>query len=238
MPSKQLVKPSAPQLPSANLVPRKNVQRDSAGGWIRRLELKSKGKLIDNETLKPGSFCIPIGDDSAIDLGKDIDLMILGYRPKALDMGGSDIIEVFEPEDSVFQDIKKRAAEHNSYCLEGYSFLVFERTLREVVEFFFGSKSLKPFSFQMVNGAPLSIEEIKSEGLEDIEAHGPLTLNLRVKKSPSKRHSYFIPEIAVSADPIELTDAEIEYVSGQINKFVDQKPRKKEYVDAPDGGDR
>lgn len=233
--AKDIAKTSATQLPSANLASRQTVRRGAGSGFIKRMELKSKGSLIDRSILPPGSFCVPSGSDSALNLTKEVDLMVLGYRQKALDMSGGDVTELFDESDPVYQDIKARASIKDSYCQEGTTVLVFERSTRDVYEFFFGPKSLQAFAYEMVGAAPLSKEEIEAEGLQDVKPHGPLTVHLRAVLSPSKKYSYFIPEISVSSDPIVLTDSEVAYVSEMVTKFVNTKPRKPEVVDAPAG---
>jgi len=194
----------------------------SATNFLQRLELKSKGVLIDMKVVEPGSYCVPKGNNEADDLGNKIDLIVLAKKPKAIDMSDTDAVVVsYERESEVFTDIEERAAGVNSHCMYGATFLVFERSTRKCYEFFCGTASLRRCIGEISAAMTVTEEDIKRRGLKGVEPHGPITLNLGSKIVKNKQgNTWFVPVITPSSNPIQLDEKEFANVVKEITKFT------------------
>jgi hypothetical protein len=118
-----------------------NTLRSSA--YLPRLQLmtatadkcKKKEFPIDHYALVEGS--------AFIDLGETVDVLILAFRPKALDMSGEEIVTVYDKDNNEFKDIAARSENKDSGCMWGYEFLVWIGGVKRFATFFCGSKSAR-----------------------------------------------------------------------------------------------
>jgi len=118
-----------------------NALRTSA--FLPRLQLmtataekcKKKEFPIDHYALVEGS--------SFKDLEEQVDVLLLAWRPKALDMSGDEIITLYEKDDKEFKDIAAKSEFKDSSCMWGYEFLVWIGHIRRFATFFCGSKSAR-----------------------------------------------------------------------------------------------
>lgn len=73
---------------------------------------------------------IPIGhyglvkDDEIIDLGEEVDLVVLTWRAKTMSIGGGAPISVFDAKSELFQKFKEQSFVKDSGCMYGNEYLV------------------------------------------------------------------------------------------------------------------
>jgi len=119
---------------------------DNAGSsFLSRVQLYSKGKAVDNQLIATRHYGVPGAGDKIADLGDAPDFLVLARRPKAVTFEHPDfpIVQSFDPESDLFQQISDRKDEggdDNGACV-GISFLLFERTTQNFLEYYASSKS-------------------------------------------------------------------------------------------------
>ncbi len=196
----------------------------SGGNFLRRLELKSKGKLIDTEKVKPGHYAVIKSSEDADDLGDTIDILPIARRPKAIDMSDSDqIVVTYERQSDLFKQIEKKAGQPNSRCQFGASFLVAERSTGKLYELFLGSASNRREVGTVSNFLPLTAKQIEERELEGEKPHGPLPLTLKSKRVENKTQgfSWFVIVPQPCSNP--FTNDQIpstEVIKDEIDKFL------------------
>jgi len=159
--------------------------------FLRRIELKSKGALIDTGKVKPGHYCIIKSKEEADDLGDSIDILPLARRPKAIDMNDDEqIVVTYDRNSDLFKDIEKRSWQSNSRCQFGASFLVVERSTGQLYELFLGSASNRREVGAVSDFLPLSDVDIKRRDLTGQESHGPLSLTMKSKRVENKKKGW------------------------------------------------
>jgi hypothetical protein len=191
-------------------------------GYLGRLQLYSKGKDVNHGLVGPGEYGIPDGDGKVIRLGKNVDVLPLARRVKALDMSDSDnIVSVYDPADPEFARIQEKAGGKDSKCMFGVSFLVFERTSARFLEFFCGTITSRkeagkiyPFLPQVVEGVP----------------QPPRAMTLGSKVIDSQDFSWHGSTVAECSTPISDLPS-IEDIQKEINAFLNPKVEKTEKVD-------
>lgn len=116
-----------------------------SASFLSRIQLYTRGKPIDKGIIAGGHFGIPRQGDEIEDLGTTVDLLVLGRKPKALDMSDKDnLIETNDPTSDEFKRIEHLADNvKDSGCVYGPSYLMFERTTGLFYEFFCGNKSAR-----------------------------------------------------------------------------------------------
>jgi hypothetical protein len=221
--TKELITTDLNQLPSVQVGTDEDFESlSNATNFLQRLELKSKGVLVDMQVVKPGSYCVPKGNNEADDLGNKIDLLVLAKKPKAIDMSDKEAVIVsYERGSEVFADIEERSATSNSHCMYGATFLVFERSTRKFYEFFCGTASLRRVIGEVSAAMTVTQEQIDARGLKNVEPHGPITLNLTSKITKNKAgNTWFVPVITPSSNPIQMDQKEFAQAVKEITKFT------------------
>jgi hypothetical protein len=212
----------------------------SSGKFIRRLELKSKGALIDKGIVGPGHYCVAKSSEEADDLGNSIDIMPLARRPKAIDMSDSEqIIVTFDFDSPVFKDIEKRSAQQNSHCQFGASFLVVERSTGQLYELFLGSASNRRVVGDISDFLPLTAQDIENRGLKGEKPRGPLALTLKSKlvEKKEKKWSWFVMVPVPCANPFTKDQVPAgDLIKAEIAKFLNPDDGNKPEVSPADTG--
>lgn len=121
----------------------------TTGSFLPRLQLMtSNSKLCKSGDFPINSYAL-IHGDIVRDLGKTVDVAVIAWRPKAIDMNDDQVIAVYDHTDSQFKQIQARADVPNSSCMAGPEFLVFIPSLGKFATFFMGSKSARRESGNM-----------------------------------------------------------------------------------------
>lgn len=237
--STELVPMDLSQLPSVSLGSDEAFDEVSRGGgdFLPRLQLYTKGKAIDEQLIAPGHYGIPVSDEEIIDLGDQIDLLPFARRTKAIDMSDPGaLIVVYDFQSPEYTRIAAEANEKDSHCMYGPSFLVWERTTGQFLEFFCGSKSARSEAKKLFSYLPLTANDIQARGLVGEEPHGALPVSLKSKRVSKQRFSWHVPVVTKCTNSfVKLPSPE--QVVREITKFinpsndgpekVEEKPGKK-----------
>ncbi len=238
--SKELACLSAAALPA--LAPSLDVFKEIAqsSSFLQRIQLYTKGKAIDTGAIQPGHYGIPVGDDTIDDLGNEIDVIPMTWRPKAIDMSDRDAVIVnYDPTSAEYKRIKNAADNtQDSHCMYGPTFLVFERSTSKLYELFFGNPSMRRESGKFVSFCPLSPEEAaeasKATG-KKVEAHGPLPCTLKAKYVTKGAYGWHVPVCHQCSTPFTNVPAVTTLVD-EIKKFHEMKSGEVEKVEEPATG--
>lgn len=136
----------------------------SGGKYLPRLQLMTS----NSEKCKDGSF--PINNyaffvgDSPIDVGKEVDILVIAWRPKAIEMGEA-VITVYDHTNPEFARISAKSGEKDSGCMFGPEFLVYVPSQKKFATFFCGSKSSRKEA-PAIKGLMQSAATLKSKKIE------------------------------------------------------------------------
>lgn len=113
-----------------------------SGDWLPRLQLMTSNSDICKEGKFPVNHYSLIQSQNNRDMGTDVDVLVIAWRPKAIEMG-DEVITVFDTKHPEFIRIQEKSTEQNSGCMFGPEFLVYIPTIKEFATFFMGSKSTR-----------------------------------------------------------------------------------------------
>jgi hypothetical protein len=210
------------QLPSVELATDTELQELTKGtDYLQRIQLVTKGKYVDTGKINPGRYGIPQpGGEDILDLGPEIDILPFVVRPKALDMRDRDaVIAVYDMSLDSFKEIKELAADSDSSCMWGPSFLIFERSTNQLYEFFMGNKSARQESGKLLPFLPLSRDKAEEKGEEP---HGPIPCTLKVRYAQRANYGWHVPVITKCSEPFTNLPP-IDVIRAEIEKFQEAK---------------
>lgn len=230
--SNQLAKLSS-ALPATKIDTKALAKRYKSSSFVRRLQLVTKGKLVDQGVVNPGNWAIPT-DDSAEVIGPEVDVLVLDVRDKALDTNESPPVQSFDPESDLYKRIESDAKHKDSGCMYGPSFLVYERTKGEFFEVYFGNASGRAEASNLIPFLPISEETAKAYG-KDFKPQPPQTATLKAKFIKRPRYSWHAPKVAKCSTPFDNLPSNEEIIE-QINKFRNPKVEDAPEVDDKKGG--
>jgi hypothetical protein len=192
--------------------------------FIGRLQLFTKGKAINKGLVRPGHYGIPASDEEVNDLGDSIDIIPLAVRPKALDMTDKEaILTDYDPESDEFKRIASQSLEKESHCMYGLSFLVYERSTGQFLEFFCGSKSTRSESKKLLPYLPVTQAAIDTNpALKGTQAHGPLPLTLKSRLVEKGTYSWHVPVVVKCSTPFTKLPT-MERIVKEITSFTTVK---------------
>jgi len=186
----------------------------SSSPFLQRLELKSKGALIDSGKVRPGGYAIIKSSDDAVDLGSSVDILPLARRAKAIDMSDKkNVVVSYDRSSDVFASIEKRSSQQDSHCQFGSSFLVVERRTGKMYELFLGSKSNRRETGTISNYLP---QVVNGERVQP----QPLTLKSKHIKNEEKGYSWFVIVPTPCSNPFtkdQIPDGDL--IRAEIEKF-------------------
>ena len=138
----------------------------SSGNFTPRLQLltSNSGPCKDGEF--PANHYALVKDSKNQDLGKEVDVVVLSWRPKAMDMSGDSIITSHDPESDTYQQIQTKSETKDSGCMWGPEFLVWIPSAKSYATLFFGGKSSRRVAPEvkglMHKGATLGSKKIET----------------------------------------------------------------------------
>ena len=178
--------------------------------FLPRIQFISKmSKFVD---LDPGinanNFGLISSDEEYKDCGKTLDVMVLGWRQKALDTKEGK--SFYDHQSDGFIEIQTRAdTEQNSGCMYGPEYFVYIPEEDACATFFFGSKSLR-------------YEVRKIHKLYDNGE--PATLFGKLIEPKSGNNPYYSASVKACASPIAPPEASrLEQIKAELKKFNDPK---------------
>lgn len=224
------------QLPATQIGTDQDFDRIAkSSDFLPRLQLYTKGKAVNRKLVSPGNYGVPVSEDEVNDLGEEIDILPLARRPKAIDMSDTEnIISVYDVNDSEFKRIQDQAAEKDSHCMFGPSFLVYERSTGQFLEFFCGTKSARTEAKKIFSYLPLTAVMIDANpDLMGQTPHGPIPVTLKSKLVERGSYSWHVPVAVKCSSPFTtLPSAEVIYK--EITKFLAVKKEGAEVVKEAD----
>lgn len=190
-------------------------------GYASRLQLCSKGKLIDEGKVRPGSFAI-IDGDNVVDLGKEITCIPLVVLDKALDVSGDEVVVAFGKDNPEYQRIAEASKTADSGCMFGPVFLVFETSTCQFLELFLNNKSGRNEADRIAAYLPISEEAAKEYGVP-ARAPSAVTVNSKLCKSKNGKWTWFAPECGPGPDNLNVeTPPTNESIAKACGDFVKQ----------------
>lgn len=117
----------------------------SSGDFLPRLQLfGSNSDACKKSQIGIAHYGLVTGKDTIEDLGKEVDVIIIGGRPKALRIcDDGTIITKFDPNDDEFKKIMDDSNVANSGCMYGPEFVVFVPAAARFATFFMSSKTAR-----------------------------------------------------------------------------------------------
>jgi len=116
----------------------------SSNAYLDRLQLlTSNSELCKAGEFPVNNFALVVGQ-SHKDLGKEVDAIILAWRPKAVEFGETPVT-IYDPQSDAFISIAERSADKDSSCMYGIEFLLWLPNVGDgkFVTMFCGSKSAR-----------------------------------------------------------------------------------------------
>jgi hypothetical protein len=161
-----------------------------SGNYLPRIQLMTS----NSSKCKAGEFPVNhfalVVDQDFVDLGESIDLLVIDWRPKAIEMG-DEVMSVFDVEDPEFKRIQSLAGEKDSGCMFGPEYLVYEPTQGVFATFFMGSASLRREARAM------------NTRLRKLATLVPVKISTR-------KYTWFTPKVGDCSTPFEIPgDSEI-----------------------------
>jgi hypothetical protein len=149
--------------------------------------MTSNSKMCKSGEFPTNHYAL-VRDQKFDDYGKKIDVLLLSWRPKALETGGEAVISVFDPTDAEFQRIKGRATnEKNSGCMFGPEFLVWVPKAKAFATFFMGT----PSSRREAGVVQSIMEESRAATLAS-------------QKCSNKKFTWFAPSCSPCSTPFDM----------------------------------
>lgn len=114
----------------------------SSSFWPRLQLFTSSSDSVKEGTIEAG-YGIVENKDQIIQLGRQVDVLVLAWRPRAVNVKADPVISTSDVKSPVFAEIKKMADEPDSGCMFGYEFAVYVPQTGTYCTFFMGSKSAR-----------------------------------------------------------------------------------------------
>ena len=184
-------------LPPAKYTDEQFALATKTGDWLPRLQLMTANSKNVAEGKFPMNHYALINGQNLQDVGDVVDILVLSWRPKAIEMD-DEVITVFDPEHPEFQRIQDKSEGQDSGCMFGPEYLVWIPSVREFATFFMGSKSAR-------REAP----GVKSRLLQ--------AATLKSHTVKTKKYTWQVPTCIACSTPFDPPDQDS--INEQIEKF-------------------
>lgn len=117
----------------------------SGSSYLPRLMLmNATSELVKEGKINQGHYALVTSKERVEDMTKEVSILVLGWRPKALVIGEKDVKSFYNPKSAEFIATSKRAdTEINSGCLYGPEFLIYVPMTGQFATFFMSSKTAR-----------------------------------------------------------------------------------------------
>lgn len=116
----------------------------SGKGFLPRIQLMTDASNLVKTKKFPADHYGLFQSKDPEDIGAEIDVLIIEWRPKALDTSGENPITSFDPEEDLFGQIQHKADNvKDSGCMYGQEFLIWLLDKKCYATLFLGSKSAR-----------------------------------------------------------------------------------------------
>ena len=111
--------------------------------WLPYLQLVgSNSKLVQQGKVNQAHYVLVLQKDQFEDLGKEVDVLPIDWRPKAMKMTpGGTPISYFDPNSEEFLEVQERSETPNSGCMFGPEFLLWIPAVKRFSSYFMSSKT-------------------------------------------------------------------------------------------------
>lgn len=187
----------------------------ATGSWHPRLQLGgSSSKEVKSRRVQMGNHFLVDGE-VITDLGLSLDLAVLNWLPKALEIGKDNkITSNFDPKSAEFKRIMALSGIKDSGAMYGPAYLVYIPSIQKFAEYFMASKTARKSS-------------------KDMQAALGKNVTLTSLLIDNGQYSWFGPVITQTASPIQLPQNEDLLAAN--DKFLNQKKSIVEQVAEPAG---
>lgn len=183
-----------------------------SGDYLPRLQLLSSNSDKCKEGKFPINHYAMVRDQTFIDLGTDVDVLVIAWRPKALEIG-DELISSYDQKCATFKSIQERSSVQNSGCMYGPEFLIWIPEQDAFATFFMGSKSSR-------KEAPNVHAKLQNSG------------TLSSKLVETKRYKWQTPIMKGCSTPFDPPDQAA--LDAEVKKFLNPKETDLEIAE---GGD-
>jgi hypothetical protein len=122
----------------------------SSNKFLPRLQLMtSRSEQVEMHGFPANHFACIEGKNH-LDLGESTDILLIAWRPKALDMSGEDIVQCLDPKfddknqpTGIFKEIQDRSFVKDSKCMFGPEYLCYIPSVKKYATFFCGGITLR-----------------------------------------------------------------------------------------------
>ncbi len=118
-------------------------------GYLARLQLfGSKSDACAEGKIGIGRYGL-VHDNTIVDLGNEVEAVIVSWRPKALQIDNKTVTVSHEPDSELYQKIKELSTVKDSGCMHGPEFLLWIPGQDQFVSFHMSSKTARRESQKM-----------------------------------------------------------------------------------------
>ena len=187
----------------------------SGSAFLPRLQLMTgNSDKCKNNEFPINKFALITGQKHT-DIGADVNVLVLVWRPKAIDTKSDEMIVVHDVTVPEFDRIKEQSKEKDSGCMYGQEFLVYIPSIEQFATFFMGT--------------PTSRREAPN-----MKALLMKAATLKPEKIKTKRYTYYSPGVTVCSATFTLPD-KAECLA-QIKDFNNPKAVQVQRVETDPGG--
>jgi hypothetical protein len=116
----------------------------TSGKYLPYLQMYgSKSEAVGAGKIPMAHYGLVTGKDKITDLGAQIDVIAVAWRPKAMDTSGEDIINTHDHASAEFKRIQEQSEVSDSGCMFGPEFLVWIPSVKKWAGLFMSSKTAR-----------------------------------------------------------------------------------------------
>jgi hypothetical protein len=115
-------------------------------GFLPLLQLATTGDAVKDGTVEMNKYCVRKTKGDYVQLGREVDVIFIQWRPRAMDTSDKANIRVsYDPKSDLWRDIKVIAdsKKPNNGCMYGPEYLVYIPEIDTVATFFMGSTTAR-----------------------------------------------------------------------------------------------
>jgi hypothetical protein len=175
-----------------------------SGGFLPRVQLYGgNSDAVKEGKIGVANYGLVRGKDQLEDLGKEVDVLVIAGRVKALDISNTDaIVTSYDHKSDTFKDIAGRSGTQNSGCMFGPEYLIYVPSAKSYATFFLSS--------------PTARREARS-----IHARLRKAATLKSQLIVGKKFKWHGPVITPCTTPFELPP--VEEMTKQAEAFLNPK---------------
>lgn len=199
----------------------------SGGGFLPRLQVcNGNSDMGKSGQVRVNNLGIAFDKSRFEDLGKSVDIILIKFRTKALDMSGPTVLSYYDVTSDGFKTTMRKAEVRDSQCMYGPEFLIWVPNAGEeglFASFFLGSVSVRREFPGFLAGM--------RKGDDGIYRPGVITVNVKIAEN-KKKQSWPIPIPVPCSAPLDSFNLPSpEDAAKQVEKFLNEKASAVEVVD-------